>query len=139
MISFFEEDLKLFLKERRKVKAWLSEIAQKEGFKILELNYIFCSDAYLLNINNDFLQHDDYTDIITFDMRENYKTSEVEGEIYISLERVKENATEWQTPVQEELRRVMAHGLLHLCGYKDKSAGQKKEMREKENQALSLF
>jgi probable rRNA maturation factor len=139
MISFFEEDLKLFLKERRKVKTWLGEIAQKEGFEIQELNYIFCSDDFLLNINNDFLQHDDYTDIITFDMRENQKEPHIEGEIYISLERIKENAAEWQSALQEELRRVMVHGLLHLCGYKDKSPSQKKEMREKENQALSLF
>jgi len=101
------------------------------------LSYIFCSDEYLLNINRQFLQHDYYTDIITFDLSET--PDAITGEIYISLDRVKDNAQELQTPYKKELLRIIIHGALHLCGHKDKSPDQQKQMRIKENEQLSRF
>jgi rRNA maturation RNase YbeY len=100
------------------------------------LNYIFCNDEYLLNINRDFLQHDDYTDIITFNLDHD---GGIIGEIYISIERVKENALIFKVPFLKELYRVMFHGALHLAGYKDKSKAEQVEMREKEDYYLGKY
>jgi len=133
-IFFFNEDHSYSLKQRGDTRLWLEKIAAKEAHKILELNYIFCSDEYLLQINKEYLQHDFYTDIITFDNSEVKGT--LEGDIFISIDRVKENARTEQTRFRDELHRVMAHGLLHLCGYKDKTPAQQKIMRQKENAAL---
>lgn len=119
------------------VKEWIKQIAGNKGFKIVTLNYIFCTDEYLLDININYLNHDTYTDIVTFDQSE--KETEIEGDIYISIDRVKENANNQQTEYKEELLRVLAHGLLHLCGYKDKTKLDKAEMRNEENLSLSLF
>ncbi len=119
------------------VKDWIKQIASNKGFKIITLNYIFCTDEYLLDININYLNHDTYTDIVTFDQSE--KKTEIEGDIYISIDRVKENAKNQQTEYKEELLRVLAHGLLHLCGYKDKTKSDKAEMRKEENQSLSLY
>jgi len=130
MIHFFEEDIAVPLKEKRAVKAWLKQLASEEGKKIVELNYIFCSDTYLLEINKQYLNHNTLTDIITFDQSE--KTNQIEGDIYISYERVLENGKKLKTE-ENELYRVIAHGLLHLCGYKDKTDLEEKIMREKEN------
>ncbi|RVU24218.1 rRNA maturation RNase YbeY [Sandaracinomonas limnophila] len=130
MINFFEEDIAVPLKEKRALKAWLKQLAAEEGKKIVELNYIFCSDSYLLEINKQYLNHNTLTDIITFDQSE--KPNQIEGDIYISYERVLENGRTLKTE-ENELYRVIAHGLLHLCGYKDKSEEEEKTMREKEN------
>jgi rRNA maturation RNase YbeY len=130
MIHFFEEDIAVPLKEKRALKAWLKQLAAEEGKKIVELNYIFCSDSYLLEINKQYLNHNTLTDIITFDQSE--KPNQIEGDIYISYERVLENGRTLKTE-ENELYRVIAHGLLHLCGYKDKSEEEEKTMREKEN------
>ena len=130
MIHFFEEDIAVPLKEKRALKAWLKQLAAEEGKKIVELNYIFCSDSYLLEINKQYLNHNTLTDIITFDQSE--KPSQIEGDIYISYERVLENGRTLKTE-ENELYRVIAHGLLHLCGYKDKSEEEEKTMREKDN------
>jgi rRNA maturation RNase YbeY len=130
MIHFFEEDIAVPLKEKRALKAWLKQLAAEEGKKIVELNYIFCSDSYLLEINKQYLNHNTLTDIITFDQSE--KPNQIEGDIYISYERVLENGRKLKTE-ENELYRVIAHGLLHLCGYKDKSEEEEKTMREKEN------
>ena len=130
MINFFEEDIAVPLKEKRALKAWLKQLAAEEGKKIVELNYIFCSDSYLLEINKQYLNHNTLTDIITFDQSE--KPNQIEGDIYISYERVLENGRTLKTE-ENELYRVIAHGLLHLCGYKDKSEEEEKIMREKEN------
>jgi rRNA maturation RNase YbeY len=136
-ILFFEEDINYSLKGKNKYKKWLKSIAEKEGFKIKELNYIFCSDEYLYQINLDYLNHKTYTDIITFDNSENKNT--IEGDIFISIERVRENAQKENVLFEKELQRVLSHGLLHLMGYKDKSEADKSIMRQKEELALNLF
>ncbi len=133
MITFLTEDVKFGLKEKLKLKAWLKDAAKAEGFNIGELNYIFCSDAYLLDINQKYLGHNTLTDIVTFDNSEDPKM--IEGDIFISIERVRENAIKYDTG-DSELKRVMIHGLLHLAGYKDKDKAQKELMRNKENEHL---
>jgi rRNA maturation RNase YbeY len=124
------------LKEKLKHKAWLKDAAKAEGFKIGELNYIFCSDVYLLDINQKYLGHDTLTDIVTFDNSEDPKM--IEGDIFISIERVRENALKFDTAASE-LKRVMIHGLLHLAGYKDKDKAQKELMTIKENEHLKTY
>lgn len=133
MITFLTEDITFGLKEKLKHKAWLKDAAKAEGFAVGELNYIFCSDAYLLDINQKYLGHDTLTDIVTFDNSEDPKM--IEGDIFISIERVRENAIKFDTK-DTELKRVMVHGLLHLAGYKDKDKAQKELMRNKENEHL---
>ena len=130
MIQFCTEDITFSLKEKLKHKAWLSEVAKQEGKKILELTYVFCSDKYLLQINQEYLNHDTLTDIVTFDNSEDPK--KIEGDIFISIERVKENGDKLGTS-ETELERVMVHGLLHLLGYKDKKKEDKALMTEKED------
>lgn len=136
MITFLTEDITFELKEKLKHKAWLKDSAKAEGFKIGELNYIFCSDAYLLDINQKYLGHDTLTDIVTFDNSEDPKM--IEGDIFISIERVRENALKFDT-AESELKRVMVHGLLHLAGYKDKDKAQKELMTLKENEHLKTY
>ncbi|MDP5061452.1 MAG: rRNA maturation RNase YbeY [Maribacter sp.] len=116
--------------------SWITESCNTEGFSIIELNYIFCSDDYLLKINQDYLQHDYLTDIITFDY---VSGKNVSGDLYISIERVKENAEEFNVSFDNELKRVMIHGVLHLMGYSDKSDAATAEMRAKEEEKIKLF
>jgi rRNA maturation RNase YbeY len=130
MIQFCSEDITFSLKEKLKHKAWLNEVAKQEGKKILELSYVFCSDEYLLQINQEYLNHDTLTDIVTFDNSEDPK--KIEGDIFISIDRVKENGEKLGTS-ETELERVMVHGLLHLIGYKDKKKEDKALMTEKED------
>lgn len=130
MIQFCSEDITFSLKEKLKHKAWLNEVAKQEGKKILELSYVFCSDNYLLQINQEYLNHDTLTDIVTFDNSEDQK--KIEGDIFISIDRVKENGEKLGTS-ETELERVMVHGLLHLLGYKDKKKEDKALMTEKED------
>jgi probable rRNA maturation factor len=125
---FFETPVTL--KGRTEIKKLTSSVFRKEGVKLTSLNYIFCTDKRLLKINQDFLKHDYYTDIITFEL--NPKGQPIEGEIYISVDRVKENAHSMGISFKHELHRVILHGALHLCGYKDKTASQIKEIRQKE-------
>lgn len=136
MIAFLSEDITFELKEKLKHKAWLKDAAKAEGFKIGELNYIFCSDAYLLDINQKYLGHNTLTDIVTFDNSEDPKM--IEGDIFISIERIRENALKFDT-AESELKRVMVHGLLHLAGYKDKDKAQKELMTIKENEHLKTY
>lgn len=124
------------LKRRKDLKAFLVRLFQKEKKKLEGLNYIFCDDEYLLGINRDFLKHDYYTDIITFDLSAGPATT---GEIYISIDRVKDNAQQLKQPVSKELQRVIFHGALHLCGYKDKRPADIKLMRSKEDHYINLF
>jgi len=138
-ITFQSEEIKFVLKEKTKHKNWLIKIASKEKYSILELNYIFCSDEYLHKVNLDYLNHDTYTDIITFDNSEDKKAKMIEGDIFISIERVKENAGKFKTELDDELHRVMSHGLLHLMGFKDKTAKDSAIMRKKEEESISLF
>jgi rRNA maturation RNase YbeY len=130
MIQFCTEDITFSLQEKLKHKAWLNEVAKQEGKKILELSYVFCSDNYLLQINQEYLNHDTLTDIVTFDNSEDQK--KIEGDIFISIDRVKENGEKLGTS-ETELERVMVHGLLHLLGYKDKKKEDKALMTEKED------
>ncbi|MBK9329950.1 MAG: rRNA maturation RNase YbeY [Sphingobacteriales bacterium] len=119
------------------LKPWIKSIAAKERFVIKELNYIFLSDVELLKINMDYLNHDTYTDIITFD--NSGVKGQIEGDVFISLERVEENAGKFRVSFENELNRVLAHGLLHLCGYKDKTKKDAILMRQKEEESLVLF
>lgn len=136
-INFFQEETSFQLEKKLLRKKWLRQIAETENFKIKELNYIFCNDEYLYNINVDYLNHKTYTDIITFDNSESEK--EIEGDIFISFDRVKENSEKHQVSIQEELSRVISHGLFHLMGYKDKSAEESEKMRSKEEFAINLY
>ncbi|MFN0049336.1 MAG: rRNA maturation RNase YbeY [Cytophagales bacterium] len=136
-IHFFAESIDFKLAKKQKQREWLTKITENEGFAIDELNFIFTTDDYLLKINQDFLQHDTLTDIITFDNAS--QKDEIVGEIYISIERVIENAKAENVAFDLELKRVMAHGILHLCGYNDKSKSEIETMRKKENEALNLF
>ena len=123
--------------QRTKLKIFLEDLFKKENKKFHSLTYIFCSDQYLLKINKDFLHHDYLTDIITFNLAE--KPNEIIGEVYISVERVKDNATQLKEKFKTELHRVIFHGALHLCGYKDKSVAQIITMRKKESYYLNLY
>ncbi len=119
------------------MKSWLKKIAQNEKFEISELNYVFFTDEELLKINIEYLNHDTYTDIITFD--NSSANGKIESDIFISLERVEANAKKFNTTLENELHRVMAHGLLHLCGYKDKKKNDIEIMRKKEEACLILW
>ncbi len=136
-INFFSQSLPFKVPFPRKTSSWIKSAIKKEKHSLTELNFIFCSDEELHAINLQYLNHDDLTDIITFDNSE--QTGDVEGDIYISVDRVKENAALYNTSFEIELRRVLIHGVLHLMGYKDKSPVQKKEMRKKEDVYLSLY
>jgi probable rRNA maturation factor len=137
-VFFHIQDLALKLSNRKQLKAWLTHIAATEGRKTGEINYIFCSDDYLLNINRTYLKHDTLTDIITFP----YHAPEdkfIAGDIYISEERVRENAQKYKVSTENERLRVMAHGLLHLLGYKDKTKAESIVMRAKEDLCLEAW
>ena len=137
-IFFYYADRTLSLKKKQRIKLFIeSQLFAKEQVPLCRLHYIFCSDDYLLTINNNFLNHDDYTDIITFDLSS--KGEGVTGEIYISLDRVKENAGILGIPKNDEIIRVIFHGALHLCGYKDKNENEIKLMRQKENIYIDLY
>ncbi|TDW99704.1 rRNA maturation RNase YbeY [Dinghuibacter silviterrae] len=136
MIRFSDADIHSPLKGRKVLKEHLQELFRREGFTLRSLQYVFCSDPYLLQINRDFLKHDYYTDIVTFELGEDPEV--IEGEIYISIDRVRENARDLTVPFQQELLRVIFHGALHLCGYKDKTPAQQKQMRAKEDENLRL-
>ena len=136
-INFTPHEVKVNLKNKTKLKAFIKERFAKEGQKLKNLQYVFCTDEYLLELNKQFLQHDTFTDIVTFEL--GTEPGVTEGEIYISVERVKENATKFDVSEEQELHRVIFHGALHLCGYKDKSKEQSATMRKKENEYLKLY
>lgn len=135
MIAFFTQDLDYTLENPEKITLWLGKCAESEGFELSEVNIIFTSDPYLLEMNQKHLNHDFYTDIITFDYSEGKAVS---GELFISVDRVRENAQTEGVSIAHELSRVMVHGLLHLMGYKDKSAEDQVVMRGKEDFYLNL-
>lgn len=137
-IIFSYADRQPRLKDKRLVKQFIKDLLLGEGQELDALNYVFCSDEYLLGINREFLNHDFYTDIITFDLRDNHREA-VNGEIYISIERVEENRINHDSSFREELLRVLFHGALHLCGYKDKTKREILVMRQKEDHYLRLF
>lgn len=133
-IYFFNEDTVFNLLHRKDIKQWVNSVISQEYKTLHNINYIFCSDNYLININNEYLNHNTLTDIITFDHSDNKEI--INGDIFISIDRVKENALKFKQIFYRELLRVMIHGILHLCGYKDKSSKEKKIMREKEDYYL---
>jgi probable rRNA maturation factor len=136
MISFQNQSISFKLKDKTKLKLWIKSIVDKEKHVLGTLNYVFCSDDELLEINIKHLNHNTFTDIITFDYTEDKKIS---SDIFISIDRVIENSKKFDTSFQNELHRVMIHGVLHLCGYKDKTKPDAELMRKKENWALKLF
>ncbi|MGN6568438.1 MAG: rRNA maturation RNase YbeY [Flavipsychrobacter sp.] len=136
---FYEQEVAAKLKDKRKLSAFLDKLISKhlKKMKNIQLQYVFCDDSYLLAMNQQFLNHDTLTDIITFDMSE--QPDEVTGEIYISVDRIKENAEKFGVAYTNELHRVIFHGALHLCGFKDKKAADKEEMRKQEDKCLKEY
>lgn len=134
-IYFFTEGIGYTLKQKTALRLWIKETVTEEGFETGEISIILCSDAYLLTINQQYLQHDTYTDIVTFDNSE--KPDVIAGDIFISIDRVRENAAKFGVSARDELHRVIIHGILHLCGYGDKKKAEKVRMTEKEDFYLS--
>ena len=137
MIHFFTEDISFSLNRRSALTSWLKNILSTHNFHLKSLNYIFCSDEYLANINRKYLNHDFFTDIITFDNSES--SDEIEGDVFISIERVRENSERIGTGFCQELYRAVVHGLLHLIGFDDKTEADRLLMREREDACLSLL
>ena len=135
-ISFQTQDVYLVLKEKKKIRQWIVDAITNEGKKTGDITYIFCSDEYLLSMNQQYLHHDDYTDVITFDYTEGDRVS---GDIFMSVERILDNSIQLKTTPEEELHRVMIHGVMHLCGYNDKKPKERSNMTKKENQYLDMF
>ncbi|MBO4601995.1 MAG: rRNA maturation RNase YbeY [Salinivirgaceae bacterium] len=136
MINFFFEETDEFDVNDLNVEKNIETVLANENRTLGEVNYIFCSDEYLLNINKQYLNHDYYTDVISFDYSED---GVISGDIFISVDTVKDNAKEYEVEFKKELARVMVHGVLHFIGYKDKTDEDAKLMRQKENQYLPLF
>ena len=136
-ISFNQADSRVTLANRVALKSFIEKRVKKEGFSIETLTYVFCSDKYLLKMNKDFLSHNYYTDIISFDLSET--PGNLIGEVYISVDRVKDNAKTHRTSLKEELHRVIFHGALHFCGYKDKKPTDTKKMRQMEDLWLAAY
>lgn len=135
-ISFFNEDIEFILKKKKTYKNWIFALIETQQGYLKEINFVFCSDKYLHQLNVTYLSHDTLTDIITFPYEH---FPDVAADIFISIERVKENALDFKLDFEIELVRVMAHGILHLCGYGDKNEQEKAIMRSKENEAIKLF
>lgn len=135
MISFnYELDFKL--KDEALYSGWISKVISSENKSEGEINYIFCDDNYLIELNQQYLNHDTLTDIISFDYSEG---KDLHGDIFISVERVRDNASDFNVPFEDELKRVIVHGVLHYCGYKDKSEDDEKVMRRKEEEKMKMF
>lgn len=135
MISFnYETDFQL--EDEQAFENWISRVIESESKELGEISYIFCDDEYLHTINVEYLNHDDLTDIISFDYSEG---KVLQGDIFISIERVKDNASDFNVSFEEELKRVIIHGVLHYCGYKDKSEADEQLMRSKEDEKVLMF
>lgn len=135
MISFNYE-LEFQLENEEQYSSWISNVISSENKKEGDINYIFCDDEYILEINKQYLNHDYYTDIISFDYSVG---NELHGDIFVSVERVRENAIDFEVTFDEELKRVLAHGVLHYCGYKDKTEEEELLMRSKEDEKIKMF
>ena len=136
-ILFFTEDISFTLKQKTKIRDWIKKAIEDHQKKLKSINYIFTTDNYLSNINEDYLQHNTLTDIITFNL--STAPNLIESDIYISIDRIIENSKCYSLSFSEELHRVMIHGILHLLGFNDKTEPEKKEMRKKENHYLALL
>ena len=135
-IEFSSEEVEFELENEQAVMDWLQKIIEQTGNSLRMLNFIFCSDDYLLRLNVEYLDHNSLTDIITFPYAE---PPVIEGDIFISIDRVRDNAVDFNVPFEQELHRVMAHGVLHLCGYGDKTPDEQRTMRQKEDEALKSW
>ncbi|MFZ4454859.1 MAG: rRNA maturation RNase YbeY [Bacteroidales bacterium] len=135
MVNFFTENVKTPNLKKKEIKEWIKLVAKLHGKRVGDVNYIFCDDAKILEVNNQYLQHDYYTDIITFDYTEG---AQIAGDIFISLDTVRSNAVQFNTDNAEELHRIIIHGILHLCGFEDKSDETRTNMTRLENEALAL-
>ena len=135
MISFYSQDIEMPKLKRGALREWIKAVTEKHGYKLGDISYIFCSDKRILEVNKQFLQHDYYTDIITFDDTEGKKIS---GDLFISLDTVKSNSEQLGTEYDTELHRVIIHGILHLCGINDKGPGEREVMEANENEALAV-
>lgn len=135
-ITFSVEEIKFVLKEKQRIRHWITAVIKQQQKRVGDIGYLFCGDEYLLNVNKEYLNHDTYTDIITFDYVEGDLVS---GDIMISVDRVGENAQSFGVSFEQELHRVIIHGILHLLGQADKSEEDSKEMRRKEDEALMLW
>ena len=132
----FNYETEFSLRSEESISTWIADVIMTEGYKLEEINYVFCDDAYLYNLNVEFLKHDTLTDIISFD----YSVGKIiQGDIFISIERVADNAKDFKVSFMEELHRVIIHGVLHYCGYKDKTEKEVKVMRNKENHNLEAL
>ena len=136
-INFFSEKIRFKLSNSEKTSSWIKSVVKKEKCTLISLNYIFCSDEYLKQINTEYLGHKTYTDIVTFNF--NPSKGKIEGEIYISVDRVRDNSKTFKSDFQTEMHRVIIHGVLHLIGFNDKNKREKTLMREKEDTYLSLL
>lgn len=139
MITFSNEGIKFNLKNKTLLKKWIASTIEKKKRKTGEISFVFCSDEHLLTINKQYLNHDTYTDIITFDYSKDSLQLPVSGDIFISVDRVGENAKKFSKTFENELHRVMIHGTLHLLGYKDKTKAHKEEMTKAEDACLKLL
>ena len=135
-IAYYAEDIQLPAIKKKAVSGWIKAVAETYGKKTGDISYIFCSDEKILEVNKQYLQHDYYTDIISFDYTEGTKIS---GDLFISLDTVKSNSENFGTDYTEELHRIIIHGILHLCGINDKGPGEREIMTQKENEALALL
>lgn len=135
-IHFHPEDVDFNLSDDKQIAAWIDEVVRSLNLHLREINFIFCSDEYLLEINNQYLNHDYFTDIITFDNSES--ENDIEGDIFVSIDRVADNAEQMNIPFKDELHRVLIHGILHLAGLQDSTTEQKATMRKSEDHYLAL-
>ena len=135
MVYYQSENIPMPKIAKRKVNAWIKEVASRHGYKLGEITYIFCDDQKILEVNKEYLKHDYYTDIITFDYTEGKVIS---GDLFISLDTVKSNSEKFSTSYEEEFYRVVIHGILHLCGINDKGVGEREIMKKHENEALAI-
>ena len=136
MITYQTDGVKMPAIKRREISAWVKSVAQSLGKKVGDVAYIFCNDEKILEVNREYLQHDYYTDIITFDYTEE---NVISGDLFISLDTVRTNAEQFNQPYERELHRVIIHGILHLCGINDKGPGEREIMEAEENKALALI
>ncbi len=136
MAVSFSEECSFRLKDKLKIKRWIKQVVENHGYKLGDVSYVFCSDERILEVNKQYLSHDFYTDIITFDYVEKRRVS---GDIFISIDRVKENAKDFNVTFLQELLRVIIHGVLHLLGFEDHSQEEQQLMRQKENEAMAFW
>ncbi len=139
MINFESEEINYTVKHKTVVKNWIISTIEKRNERVGDLNFVFCNDEFLFNLNKQFLNHEDYTDVITFDYTADNSKQAISGDIYISITRVEENAKTFTKSFENEFHRVMIHGVLHLLGYKDKSDEDKEKMTEAEDECLREF